>query len=77
MFGTFVGELNIPMYSFSDRVYEYLKTFNSLLRRIGKRFFSAHRVYYCYYYYYYLARSAKVAERAICFTDRNFFLSFF
>jgi len=24
----------------------------------------------------YLARSAKVAERAICFTDRNFFLFF-
>jgi len=24
-----------------------------------------------------LARSAKVAERAICFTDRNFFLFFF
>ena len=24
----------------------------------------------------YLARSAKVAERAICFTDRNFYLSF-
>jgi len=25
----------------------------------------------------YLARSAKVAERAICFTDRNFYLFFF
>jgi len=25
-------------------------------------------------YFYYLARSAKVAERAICFTDRNFTL---
>jgi len=25
---------------------------------------------------YYLARSAKVAERAICFTDRNFYLFF-
>jgi len=24
----------------------------------------------------YLARSAKVAERAICFTDRNFYLFF-
>jgi len=24
----------------------------------------------------FLARSAKVAERAICFTDRNFFLFF-
>jgi len=27
--------------------------------------------------YYFLARSAKVAERAICFTDRNFYLFFF
>jgi len=26
---------------------------------------------------YFLARSAKVAERAICFTDRNFLLLFF
>ena len=26
--------------------------------------------------FYYLARSAKVAERAICFTDRNFYLFF-
>ena len=25
----------------------------------------------------YLARSAKVAERAICFTDRNFYLFFY
>jgi len=25
-------------------------------------------------FFHYLARSAKVAERAICFTDRNFYL---
>ena len=30
----------------------------------------------CVSEYPYLARSAKVAERAICFTDRNFYLSF-
>ena len=29
------------------------------------------------FYDNYLARSAKVAERAICFTDRNFYLFFF
>ena len=32
--------------------------------------------FFKFYVLSYLARSAKVAERAICFTDRNFYLFF-
>ena len=44
---------------------------------VASRWSSVNRIYiYIYISFYYLALSAKVAERAICFTDCNFYLFF-